>query len=419
MSSDPAVSATGLGKRYALTRARGRYKTLRDALAGGYRGGAKEEWLWALRDVSFEVERGELVGILGPNGAGKSTLLKILARITRPTEGRARIVGHTGALLEIGTGFHGELSGRENVFLSGSILGMRRQQITRRLDEIIAFAGVERFADMPVKQYSSGMYLRLAFAVAAHLDHEILLVDEVLAVGDAEFQRKCLARMDTVARAGRTVIFVSHNMSALASLCRVGLWIGGGRLVRQGTMTEVITAYLRSLEQEGGDAVTDDQRTQRSEAIAITHVAFENTKGERTKVLGFREPFTVRLVIEVRTPIDRIRVGLGVAQPDGTRIGTTHHTDQGLPPSDLVPGRYVTSVRVENELVPGSYVICAGILELRGQRGLDFLPHAATFIVTDVDELHDRRHEAYNNGIVSLQTSWSPVQALEPGEGPR
>ena len=419
MSSDLAVSATGLGKRYALTRARGRYKTLRDALAGGYRGGAKEEWLWALRDVSFEVERGELVGILGPNGAGKSTLLKILARITRPTEGRARIVGHTGALLEIGTGFHGELSGRENVFLSGSILGMRRQQIARRLDEIIAFAGVERFADMPVKQYSSGMYLRLAFAVAAHLDHEILLVDEVLAVGDAEFQRKCLARMDTVARAGRTVIFVSHNMSALASLCRVGLWIGGGRLVRQGTMTEVITAYLRSLEQDGGDAVTDDQRTQRSEAIAITHVAFENAKGERTKVLGFREPFTARLVIEVRTPIDRIRVGLGVAQPDGTRIGTTHHTDQGLPPSDLVPGRYVTSVRVENELVPGSYVICAGILELRGQRGLDFLPHAATFIVTDVDELHDRRHEAYNNGIVSLRTSWSPVQALEPGEGPR
>ena len=419
MSSDLAVSATGLGKRYALTRARGRYKTLRDALAGGYRGGAKEEWLWALRDVSFEVERGELVGILGPNGAGKSTLLKILARITRPTEGRARIVGNTGALLEIGTGFHGELSGRENVFLSGSILGMRRRQITRRLDEIIAFAGVERFADMPVKQYSSGMYLRLAFAVAAHLDHEILLVDEVLAVGDAEFQRKCLARMDTVARAGRTVIFVSHNMSALASLCRVGLWIGGGRLVRQGTMTEVITAYLRSLEQDGGDAVTDDQRTQRSEAIAITHVAFENTKGERTKVLGFREPFTARLVIEVRTPIDRIRVGLGVAQPDGTRIGTTHHTDQGLPPSDLVPGRYVTSVRVENELVPGSYVICAGILELRGQRGLDFLPHAATFIVTDVDELHGRRHEAYNNGIVSLRTSWSPVQALEPGEGPR
>jgi lipopolysaccharide transport system ATP-binding protein len=237
-------------------------------------------------------------------------------------------------------------------------------------------------------------------------------------VGDAEFQQKCLAKMDTVARAGRTVIFVSHNMHALASLCHVGLWIGGGRLIRQGPMTDVITAYLRSFEQEGVDAVRDDQRAQRSEAIAITHVAFENAKGERTNVLGFHEPFTVRLVIEVRTPVDRIRVGLGVAQPDGTRIGTTHHTDQGLSPSDLVPGRYVTSVRVENELVPGNYVICAGILEIRGQRGLDFLPHAATFIVTEVDDVHGRRHEAYNNGVVSLQTSWSPVEALGPREGP-
>ena len=418
MSSDMAISVNGLGKRYALAHTRNPYKTFREALLGAYRRGPRHEWLWALRDVSFEVRRGDLVGILGPNGAGKSTLLKILARITRPTEGSARIVGHAGALLEVGTGFHGELSGRENVFLNGSILGMRRQQIAQRLDEIIAFAGVERFADAPVKQYSSGMSMRQAFAVAAHLDHDILLIDEVLAVGDAEFQRKCLAKMDTVARAGRTVIFVSHNMHALASLCRVGLWIAAGRLVRQGPMTDVIAAYLRSFEEDEGEAVTDAQRAQRSEVIAITHVAFENSTGERTKVLGYREPFTVRLVIEVRAPIGRIRVGLGLAQPDGTRIGTTHHTDQGLPPSDLAPGRYATAVRVENELVPGNYVICAGIHELRAQRGLDFLPHAANFIVTELDDAHGRRYEPYNMGLVALQTSWSPLRALAPCGSP-
>ena len=417
MSSDVAISVNGLGKRYTLSRPRSPYKTFREALLGAYRRGRRDEWLWALRDVSFEVRPGDLVGIVGSNGAGKSTLLKILARITRPTEGSARIVGHAGALLEVGTGFHGELSGRDNVFLNGSILGMRRQQIAQRLDEIIAFAGVERFADAPVKQYSSGMYLRLAFAVAAHLDHEILLIDEVLAVGDAEFQRKCLAKMDTVARAGRTVVFVSHNMHALASLCRVGLWIAAGRLVRQGPMTDVIAAYLRSFEEDAGDAVTNAQRAQRSEAIAITHVAVENSKGERTKVLGYGEPFTVRLVIEVQAPIDRIRVGLGLAQPDGTRIGTTHHTDQGLSPSDLVPGRYATAVRIENELVPGNYVICVGLHEARAQRGLDFLPHAASFVVTEVDDTQGRRHESYNEGFVSLQTSWSPLQALRPCGG--
>ena len=416
MSSDVVVTAEGLGKRYALTATRASYKTFREALSGTYHRGRKDEWLWALRDVSFEVQRGDLVGILGPNGAGKSTLLKILARITRPTEGRARIVGHAGALLEVGTGFHGELSGRENVFLNGSILGMRRRQIAQRLDEIIAFAGVERFADAPVKQYSSGMYLRLAFAVAAHLDHEILLVDEVLAVGDAEFQRKCLAKMDTVARAGRTVIFVSHNMHALASLCRAGLWIAEGRLVHQGPMAEVIAAYLRNLDADEGEAVTDDQRAHRSEAIAITHVAFENSKGERTKVLRYREPFTVRLVVEVRVPVDRVRLGLGIAQPDGMRIGTTHHTDGGGPPIDFVPGRYTTAVRIENGLVPGNYVVCVGMHELRDRRGLDFLPHAAAFIVMEVDDLHDRIHEPYNIGLVALETSWSDVQ---PAPTPR
>jgi lipopolysaccharide transport system ATP-binding protein len=414
MSSDLAVSVSGLGKRYALASTRRPYKTLREAVMGVYHR-RDAQWLWALRDVSFEVRRGELVGVLGPNGAGKSTLLKILARITRPTEGRARIVGRAGALLEVGTGFHAELSGRENVFLNGSILGMRRQQIARRLDEIFAFAGVERFADMPVKQYSSGMYLRLAFAVAAHLDHEILLVDEVLAVGDAEFQRRCLATMDTVARSGRTVILVSHNMHALASLCRVGLWIGSGRLVRQGPMAEVIAAYLGSFDRDAGEAVSDGERAQRSDAIAITHVAFENSAGERTKVLRYREPFTVRLAIEARAPIDRVRVGLGITLPDGTRIATTHHTDQGLAPDDLAPGRYTAAVRIENQLVPGNYVVCVGLHELRDRRGLDFVPRAASFLVMDVDDVRGRAHDAYNIGFVALPTSWSRLQPVPAG----
>ncbi|MFA5058041.1 MAG: ABC transporter ATP-binding protein, partial [Opitutaceae bacterium] len=235
MSADTVIAVEKLSKRYLLSH-EARHDTLRDTLAQGLRNfwarlrqptapRAGREEFWALRDVSFEVKRGEVVGIIGRNGAGKSTLLKILSRITEPSTGRVVLQGRVASLLEVGTGFHPELSGRENIFLNGAILGMTRAEIRRKFDEIVAFAEVEKFLDTPVKHYSSGMYVRLAFAVAAHLDPEILIIDEVLAVGDAAFQRKCLGKIDAVARGGRTVLFVSHNLAAVQYLCQGALWL--------------------------------------------------------------------------------------------------------------------------------------------------------------------------------------------------
>lgn len=251
--TDVAIRVDGLGKRYRIPLAR-RPTMLREALVEGFRaaGGMlagrgrppADETFWALRDVSFEVPRGEAVGIVGGNGAGKSTLLKVLSRITEPTAGDAWVRGRVGSLLEVGTGFHAELSGRENTYLNGAILGMGRAEIDRKFDEIVAFAGVERFIDTPVKHYSSGMYLRLAFAVAAHLEPEILLVDEVLAVGDATFQRKCLGRMEDVTREGRTVLFVSHNMDAVQRLCPRCILLDGGRVAAMGESRAVVAQYL-------------------------------------------------------------------------------------------------------------------------------------------------------------------------------
>jgi lipopolysaccharide transport system ATP-binding protein len=258
----PAIRVVGLGKQYRLgTRAaRG---TLREALAAWPRRLAhanrrrhdcdeEQTAIWALRDVSFEVRRGEAIGIVGSNGAGKSTLLKLLSRITEPSAGYADVRGRIGSLLEVGTGFHADLTGRENTYLNGAILGMRKAEIDRQFDEIVAFAEIERFVDTPVKHYSSGMYMRLAFAVAAHLDTDILLVDEVLAVGDLSFQRKCLGKMGDVMRHGRTVLFVSHNMEAIQRLCPTGVWIDGGRLAAMGPIDEVISRYRETHREVGG-----------------------------------------------------------------------------------------------------------------------------------------------------------------------
>lgn len=251
------VTVEGLGKRYRLAhQADEPYVALRDVLASAlsaplrwlrssHRGPAgRAEDFWALRDVSFNVARGEVVGIIGRNGAGKSTLLKILSRITEPTAGRVTLDGRVASLLEVGTGFHPELSGRENIFLNGAILGMTRAEIARKFDEIVGFANVERFLDTPVKRYSSGMYVRLAFAVAAHLEPDVLIVDEVLAVGDAEFQKKCLGKMHEVSRGGRTVLFVSHNMSAVQALCGRCIWLDKGTVVYQGPADQCISQYL-------------------------------------------------------------------------------------------------------------------------------------------------------------------------------
>jgi lipopolysaccharide transport system ATP-binding protein len=271
--ADTAIQVTTLGKRYRIGERRARYRTLREAvqqavagpwravqsLAGQARAGAGPDEIWALREVSFEVTRGDVVGIIGRNGAGKSTLLKVLSRITDPTEGTADLYGRVGSLLEVGTGFHAELTGRENVFLNGAILGMKKAEVARKFDEIVAFAEVERFIDTPVKYYSSGMYLRLAFAIAAHLEPEILMIDEVLSVGDLAFQQKCIGKVGDVARAGRTVLFVSHNLSATAGLCDWGLVLDGGRVAFQGPVADAIAHYTAQWSRpQPGPSVVDD-----------------------------------------------------------------------------------------------------------------------------------------------------------------
>jgi len=266
--SDIAIRVENLSKRYRIGGPRVPYKTMRETLVQAAQAPfrrlhstfqrsnvqpSNDNTIWALKDVSFEVQRGDVVGIIGRNGAGKTTLLKILSRITEPTEGYAEIHGRVGSLLEVGTGFHPELTGRENIYLNGAILGMKRAEIERKFDEIVAFAEIEKFLDTPVKHYSSGMYVRLAFAVAAHLEPEILLVDEVLAVGDAAFQRKCLGKMGDVAKEGRTVLFVSHNMAAVANLCQRAFLLREGVLVKSGRTPDVITEYLHLTEDDSRD----------------------------------------------------------------------------------------------------------------------------------------------------------------------
>jgi lipopolysaccharide transport system ATP-binding protein len=272
------------------------------------------DWFWALQNVSLEIEQGEAVGIIGRNGAGKSTLLKILSRITPPTTGRIEYHGRVASLLEVGTGFHRELTGRENIFLNGSILGMRRAEIAKKLDEIVAFAEVERFLDTPVKFYSSGMYVRLAFAVAAHMEPDILLVDEVLAVGDATFQRKCLGQMEAVARRGRTVLFVSHNMGLIQTLCSKAFWLSEGRLAAQGKAASVVQAYL-------GDVASRSAResvlTSLDGKLAIRRVTLRDEAGRDLTVVPPNQPLTIALEFAAREPVRRAHLWLAVCGQSG------------------------------------------------------------------------------------------------------
>ena len=278
---------------------------------------ASSEEFWALKDVSFELKRGEVLGIIGRNGAGKSTLLKILSRITRPTGGSVEITGRIGSLLEVGTGFHPELTGRENIYLNGAILGMRRVDITRKFDEIVAFSEIEQFLDTPVKHYSSGMYTRLAFAVAAHLESEILIVDEVLAVGDAQFQRKCLGKMDEVAQAGRTILFVSHNMNAINRLCPMAIWLDRGRITRVGRSDDVIKGYFsEDLSQAPerhwtfpGDAPGDDR-------VRLLHVRVLQHKTV-TPVVDINEPVQIQIEFVVLREVRNLMRGISLYDPSG------------------------------------------------------------------------------------------------------
>jgi lipopolysaccharide transport system ATP-binding protein len=290
---DIAIRVKDLSKRFKIGSGKVHYDTLRDELVGSLRSlfrrngrsSKGEDTFWALKDISLEIKKGEVVGIIGRNGAGKSTLLKILSRITEPTSGFADIHGRVASLLEVGTGFHGELTGRENIFLNGAILGMRKAEINRKFDEIVAFSEVEKFIDTPVKHYSSGMYVRLAFAVAAHLEPEILLVDEVLAVGDTAFQRKCLGKMGDVARGGRTILFVSHNMAAVESLCDVAYMLERSQLVRSGKTAEVIEAYLSSMPTSCNTPLSERADRQGNGNLRFTDIEFRAENGSPVEVV--------------------------------------------------------------------------------------------------------------------------------------
>lgn len=308
------IAAEALGKRYSrgAVEARG---MLRDSITRFARNPvaalrrSKQETFWALKDVSLEVSEGEVLGLIGRNGAGKTTLLKILSRITRPTTGHAEIRGHVRSLLEVGTGFHGELTGRENTYFSGSLLGMKKREIDRKLDEIIAFAEIEKFIDTPVKHYSSGMYVRLAFAVAAHLEPEILLVDEVLAVGDINFQKKCLGKMGDVARAGRTVVLVSHQMNQMRRLCDRAVWVDGGQIRMVGRAHEVVSAYESAM--FAGDRSQNARRGISAKA-QFTQWELDIANEDDKHVLRTLGPATVKFTIELTQPITGVQHGIAL-----------------------------------------------------------------------------------------------------------
>ncbi len=377
----PAIQLHGIGKSYRIGARLEKYRTLRDAVQRAFAApfhalrarcspepcpdnGASAEIFHALHDVSFEVGQGELVGIIGRNGAGKSTLLKILSRITEPTAGYADIHGRVASLLEVGTGFHAELTGRENVYLNGGILGMKKAEITRKFDEIVAFAEVEKFIDTPVKHYSSGMELRLAFAVAAHLEPEILLVDEVLAVGDARFQKKCLAKMEDVGQRGRTVLFVSHNMPAVTRLCKRCLLLDGGRLVKDGPSHEVVGAYLHA--DTGTTAAREwpDAATAPAGDIArLRAVKVRDQEGRVSEAIDIRTPLSVEMTFEVRRRGSVLLPFFQFFNEEGILAFEVNDLDAHWRGRPRPEGQYRSSVRVPGNLLSeGTLFVTAGVL---------------------------------------------------------
>src|SRR5437660_9548045 len=368
----PILEARNISKEYVLGRNTRRSDNFREALMRSlkqpFRARRKQEEsspknFWALRDVSFDVQQGETLGVIGRNGAGKSTLLKIASRITSPTEGSVKLRGRLASLLEVGTGFHPELTGRENIFLNGAILGMRKVEISRRFDEIVAFAEVEKFLDTPVKHYSSGMYVRLAFAVAAHLDPEILVVDEVLAVGDLSFQKKCLGKMSEVSRGGRTVLFVSHNMAAIENLCTRGIVLHQGQLCFDGGSKEAIQYYLNSLSvQSGAGSVVDldgvgDRRSIVSPLLRRLEFFTENEQ-PLTEGLPIGSRLKVKVHFDLPSPTANFNVGLGFNNSYGHRIFTAHSVFEPNRWDRERVGRQVMSCEIPSvTLMPGEYSV--------------------------------------------------------------
>jgi lipopolysaccharide transport system ATP-binding protein len=412
--SHVAIQAEGLGKSYKLGLSAS-YGSLRESLSQGtsraigrVTGRARRrevDVLWALRDVSFSVDSGEAVGLIGHNGAGKSTMLKVLSRIVEPSAGWAEVTGRVGSLLEVGTGFHPELTGRENVFLNGAILGMRRAEIRRRFDEIVAFADIERFLDTPVKRYSSGMQVRLAFAVAAHLEPEILLVDEVLAVGDAAFQRKSLAKMAEVARAGSTVIFVSHNLATIQALCERGILLERGSVITDAPVEQAVTGYLRAMER----AATEDllERTDRDRRgwgeTRIKRISIADPASGQPEVIVGGRPATI--TIELTDVLPMMECQLTILNSLGNPI-TTFDSELSSP-ADVRDAELGARIECEVEsmpLIPGRYRID---IVLRGRQEIQDGLQAAIFFDVEPGVIDGRPMPvAASDGDVVLRHAW-------------
>jgi lipopolysaccharide transport system ATP-binding protein len=366
---------------------------------------ATREEFWALKDVSFEVKQGEVIGIIGRNGAGKSTLLKLLSRITEPTEGRIRLKGRVASLLEVGTGFHQELTGRENIFLNGAILGMSRSEIKRKFDEIVAFSEVEKFLDTPVKRYSSGMYVRLAFAVAAHLEPEILIVDEVLAVGDNEFQKKCLGKMGEVARGGRTVLFVSHNMASIRQLCTLGLLLSEGRVHAAGEIEDVVGNYLSV------EAICDGQWRRldplpQEHGIYFEKVSILSSANIPTGHLDNTRGFTIEIRVHSAKSYNKGQIALRFTNQEGVVVLTTCSTDRHGRYESIGPGKYCYRIQVPGALLaPGVYALQIAA-HIPGVQLFDLIDNTISICIEDVGSLRSLLGD-HRLGVIEPVFEWT------------
>jgi lipopolysaccharide transport system ATP-binding protein len=419
--SEAIITVENLGKCYRLQhqQERQRYVALRDVITSKVKGlfgnrqpavGGRqsEEDFWALKDVSFEIKQGEVVGIIGRNGAGKSTLLKILSRITEPSSGRIRIGGRVASLLEVGTGFHPELTGRENIFLNGAILGMTRAEIRGKFDEIVAFAEVEKFLDTPVKRYSSGMYVRLAFAVAAHLEPEILIVDEVLAVGDVAFQKKCLGKMQDVSRhQGRTVLFVSHNMAAVKALCRKGILLEQGRVERCGPVDEIVERYLCGGESGVHSGVIPDAlpRQFATGEARLRRVQMVDGSGQPVQFVLTGEALSIRIEWEVIRPLASALIEIGVMDSDGRQVTQSCSNDGGGVPAVMEAGWHEIRLRIDESFFPGRYSLLAGLHKEDGTT-VDFVERALDFEVLNTGKGEPNHYRWSVRGYLRPQQEW-------------
>ncbi|MBK8227372.1 MAG: ABC transporter ATP-binding protein [Flavobacteriales bacterium] len=406
------IRVEGLGKRYVLRHQRTEpYTALRDVIADKARGlfrpnGSSEaSEFWALKDVSFGIAPGDRVGIIGRNGAGKSTLLKILSRIVHPTQGRVEIEGRLASLLEVGTGFHPELSGRENIYLNGAILGMGRKEISAKFDEIVAFAEVERFLDTPVKRYSSGMYVRLAFAVAAHLEPEILVVDEVLAVGDAEFQRKCMGKMKEVAHGGRTILFVSHNMAAIQNLCSTAIYLKHGQVQAQGEAGTVITEYLRSSSDAARQDLALRQDRQGNGAVRFMSFSITDDQGRGLAALQCGSPAALHFDFEAAGAVHDLHLAIGIDDELGTRVAQFNNEATGQVFVDAAGKRRITISIPKCALRNGRYTFTL-FSSVAGDTA-DYLFNAGSFDVEDGDFYGTGKLPPGDQGAVLLEHSFS------------